>query len=133
MVGVKEGLSVEEMLLLVPEGNAITGIEDVLDPDVEFGRDPLNPVGTLRLLLRPLDSECWLWVPGSVSDEGTVPLDVCVLELGRVVEPHKPRESHDWEGVMVGDREGELDGELGGEEDWQRPRAIPRAPQRSVD
>jgi hypothetical protein len=30
MVGVKEGLSVEEMLLLVPEGNAITGIEDVL-------------------------------------------------------------------------------------------------------
>jgi hypothetical protein len=75
------------------------------DPDAELLRDPLNPVGALGLLWS-LD-EGWIRVPVSVPDKGTVPLT---------------------------GSEGELESEPGGEEgDEQRPRAIPRGPQGSVD
>lgn len=60
LVDVNGKLGVEETLLLVPEGNDITGIEDELDPDEEPLREPLNPVGTLGLLLWPLVSVGWL-------------------------------------------------------------------------
>jgi hypothetical protein len=61
LVGVNERPGVGETLLLVPEGNDITGIGDELDPDDEPLREPLNLVGTpLGLLLWPLDSEGWL-------------------------------------------------------------------------
>lgn len=83
LVAVGGKLVVGEMVLLVPEGNDITGSDELvpfIDPVVLTV--PPDVVGT------PLGKLVVSWL---LVDEGRFPLEIGVPELSVVVGLHKPR------------------------------------------